>query len=76
LVSSFVIICAGGAGKSRLLHAMATEVAVGCGKPRYLLGKSLDALGILSFAGCIRRAGCLVLTDADLRVARGPPLSH
>jgi hypothetical protein len=75
LISSFVILGQGGAGKSRLLHAMATELAVGAGKPRYLFGKSLDALGILSFAGSIRRAGCLVLTDADLRVARGAPLS-
>jgi DNA replication protein DnaC len=41
LVSSFVILGAGGAGKSRLLHAMATELAVGAGKPRYLFGKSL-----------------------------------
>jgi hypothetical protein len=77
LMSSFLVVGEGGVGKSRMLHAMATEVVVGCeGRSTYLFGKSLDALGILSFAGVVRRSGCVVVVDADLRVARGAPLSH
>jgi hypothetical protein len=76
LVSCFMLVGEGGIGKSRLLHAMATEVVVGSeGKTMYLFGKSLDALGVLSFSGVVRRAACTVITDADLRVARGAPLS-
>jgi hypothetical protein len=74
-VSSLVMVGQGGAGKSRLTHAIAQELCIGAGAGSYLYGKSLDALGILTFSGAVRRAGCVCITDADLRVARGAPLS-
>jgi hypothetical protein len=74
-VSSLVMVGHGGAGKSRLMHAIAQELTIGAAGSSYLYGKSLDALGILTFSGAVRRAGCICITDADLRVARGSPLS-
>jgi len=75
LLSSLIVVGEGGTGKSRMLHTMATEITIGADQSCYLFGKSLDALGILSFSGAVRRAGCVVITDADLRVARGAWIS-
>jgi hypothetical protein len=57
------------------MHCMAQELCLGVGAATYLYGKSLDALGILTFSGAVRRAGAVCITDADLRVARGAPMS-
>ena len=75
LLTTLIIIGEGGKGKSKLLHALAQEVCIGEGKTSYLFGKNLDALGILSYAGEVRRAAAVCLTDCNLKVARGGSLS-
>ena len=47
------------------------ELALGQGKEQYISTKGLDPLGVLSHCGQIRRSGAVVLTDFELRTARG-----
>ena len=56
------------------MHAMAQELCIAYEKESYIYGKSVDALGILSYAGEIRRAAVLMLTDFNLKMARGGSL--
>ena len=71
LLSSLLLLGEGGLGKSKLAHMLAQELCVAYDKTQYVFGKSIDALGILSYAGCIRMSGCLCLTDFEFKAARG-----
>jgi len=71
LLSALLLLGEGGKGKSKLMHTLAQEVCIAYDKPSYLYGKNVDALGILSYAGEVRKAAVLMLTDCDLKIARG-----
>lgn len=45
-----------------------------CQKVSYIYGKNVDSLGILTYAGEVRKAAVLMLTDCDLKIARGSNL--
>ncbi len=74
LMTTLLITGSGGRGKSRLMHSLAQELCIAYGKSSYIYGKSIDALGILSYAGEVRKAAVLMLTDFDLKIARGGAL--
>ena len=71
LLSSILFLGEGGLGKSKLMHMMAAEMCIAYDKQQYIFGKSIDALGILSFSGAVRASGALVLTDFEFKAARG-----
>ncbi len=71
LMTTLIITGQGGLGKSKLLHTLAQELCIAHQKDTYVFGKSIDALGVLSYAGVVRRSGVLMLTDFDARMARG-----
>jgi hypothetical protein len=60
-----------GKGKSKLLMMLAWEMCASKPCDEFVFAKSIDPLGVLSHTGVLRRAGCLVLTDFDLKTKAG-----
>jgi len=70
LVSALLLIGVGGAGKSKLIHMLATELCTAYEAPCYIFAKAIDPLGMLSHTGEVRKAAVLALTDFKFRTAR------
>ena len=71
LTTSLVLMGAAGKGKSKLSHMLAQECCIAEKKELYVLCKAMDPLGILSHAGVLKKAGALIVTDADFRTTKG-----
>jgi hypothetical protein len=71
LLSSLLLVGPGGLGKSKLMHMIARELCIAYDQKQYIFGKSIDSLGILSYAGAIRSSGVVCLTDFEFKAARG-----
>jgi hypothetical protein len=50
---------------------MLQELTIGKSSDRYVFTKSIDSLGILSYAGDLRAAGCICLMDVKFEASRG-----
>ena len=50
-------------GKSALLHAIAREICTRHNFDRYLFGKELDGVGLITKSGLMRALGCFCFTD-------------
>jgi hypothetical protein len=50
---------------------MFQELTIGKSSDRYVFTKSVDSLGILSYAGDLRAAGCICLMDVKFEASRG-----
>jgi hypothetical protein len=61
-------------GKSKLSMLLAQELTIGKGADRFTFTKSVDGLGILSYAGDLRQSGAIVLQDVAFFAARGKRL--
>ena len=71
LMTALLLLGDGGKGKSKLSHMLAQELAIGYAKELYVLAKAMDPLGILSHTGVFKKAGALIITDADFRTTKG-----
>lgn len=71
LTTALVLMGAAGKGKSKLSHMLAQECCIAEKKELYVLCKAMDPLGILSHAGVLKKAGALIVTDADFRTTKG-----
>ena len=71
LMTTLLFTGQGGVGKSKLMHTIAQELCIAYEKDTYVFGKSIDALGVLSYAGVVRRAGVLMLTDFNMKISCG-----
>jgi hypothetical protein len=49
-------------------------LTVGKGADRYVFSKSIDSLGVLSYAGDLRASGCICLMDVKFEASRGRTL--
>jgi hypothetical protein len=47
------------------------ELTIGKSSDRYVFTKSIDSLGILSYAGDLRAAGCICMMDVKFEASRG-----
>jgi hypothetical protein len=50
------------------------ELTIGKSADRYVFTKSIDSLGILSYAGDLRAAGCIAMMDVKFEASRGRTL--
>ena len=69
--TALLLMGEGGKGKSKLSHMLAQELAIGYTKELYMLAKAIDPLGILSHAGVFKKAGALIIADADFKTTKG-----
>lgn len=72
LMTALLLLGEGGKGKSKLSHMLAQELAIGYTKELYVLAKAMDPLGILSHTGVFKKAGALIIADADFKTTKGP----
>ena len=71
LQSALALVGGGALGKSKLSHMLATELTIGYAKEQYIFSKALDPLGVLSHCGELRKSGAIVMTDFEMKAARG-----
>jgi len=71
LLSTLLLLGAGGLGKSKLMHMIAQELCAAYESDTYVFAKSIDPLGLLSHTGELRKSAVLMLTDFDLRTTKG-----
>ena len=72
LLTALLLLGEGGKGKSKLSHMLAQDLTVGYAKELYVLAKAVDPLGILSHTGVFKKAGALIIADADFKTTKGP----
>ena len=71
LDTALLLMGEGGKGKSKLSHMLAQELTRGYAKELYMLTKAIDPLGILSHTGVFKKAGALIIADADFKTTKG-----
>ncbi len=76
LRKALLVVGEGGAGKSQSLGRCAKWACIRRGKPQFVFTKAVDPLGQLSHTGELAKSGCIVLTDFELKAARGTHLSN
>jgi hypothetical protein len=74
--SSLLLMGDAEVGKSKLSMLLAQELTIGKGADRFTFTKSVDGLGILSYAGDLRQSGAIVMQDIAFSAARGKRLGH